>query len=61
MLPAEFEPTIPPSTRPQTHALDRAATGMGNNIQHCNGIFGDLEELGDDCELQLTWGRNELL
>jgi hypothetical protein len=24
-----FEPTIPVSERPQTHALDRAATGIG--------------------------------
>jgi hypothetical protein len=28
MLPAGFEPTIPASERPQTHALDRAATGI---------------------------------
>jgi hypothetical protein len=27
MPPAEFEPTIPASERPQTHALERAATG----------------------------------
>jgi len=26
----EFEPAIPKSERPQTHALDRAATGIGN-------------------------------
>ena len=29
MPPAGFEPTIPASERPQTHALDRAATGIG--------------------------------
>jgi hypothetical protein len=29
MPPAEFEPTIPASERQQTHALDRAATGIG--------------------------------
>jgi hypothetical protein len=29
MLPARFEPTIPASERPQTHALDHAATGIG--------------------------------
>ena len=29
MLPVEFEPTIPASDRPQTYALDRAATGTG--------------------------------
>jgi hypothetical protein len=27
--PAGFEPTIPVSERPQTHALDRTATGIG--------------------------------
>ena len=36
MPPAGFEPTIPASELPQTHALDRAATGIGkeriNNI-----------------------------
>jgi hypothetical protein len=25
-----FEPTIPVSEQPQTHALDRTATGIGN-------------------------------
>jgi hypothetical protein len=29
MPPAAFEPAIPASERPQTHALDRAATGVG--------------------------------
>jgi hypothetical protein len=29
MLPVEFEPTIPASELPQTHDLDRAATGIG--------------------------------
>ena len=29
MPPVGFEPTIPASDRPQTHALDRAATGVG--------------------------------
>jgi hypothetical protein len=29
MPPARFEPAIPASERPQTHALDRAATGIG--------------------------------
>jgi hypothetical protein len=27
--PVGFEPAIPASERPQTHALDRAATGIG--------------------------------
>jgi len=29
MSPAGFEPAVPVSERPQTHALDRAATGVG--------------------------------
>jgi hypothetical protein len=29
MPAAGFEPTIPASERPQTHALDRTATGIG--------------------------------
>jgi len=29
MPPAGFEPTIPTSERPQTHALDLAASGIG--------------------------------
>jgi hypothetical protein len=29
MHPAEFEPAIPASERPQAHALDRAATEIG--------------------------------
>jgi hypothetical protein len=30
MPPVEFEPTISAGERPQSHALDRAATGTGN-------------------------------
>jgi hypothetical protein len=29
-----FEPTIPASARPQTHALDRTATGIGQGNQY---------------------------
>jgi hypothetical protein len=32
MPPAGFEPTIPVSERPQTQALDRAVTGIGDNL-----------------------------
>jgi hypothetical protein len=31
MPPVRFEPTIPASARPQTCALDRAATGIGRD------------------------------
>jgi hypothetical protein len=30
MPPAGFEPKVPASERPQTHALDRSATGIGS-------------------------------
>jgi hypothetical protein len=30
MPPAGFEPATPTNERPQTHALDRAATGIGS-------------------------------
>ena len=33
MPPAGFEPAIPASERPQTHALDRVATGIGSRLQ----------------------------
>jgi len=32
MPPAGFEASIPASERPQTHALDRAATWIGDNL-----------------------------
>jgi hypothetical protein len=34
MPPAGFEPPIPVNKRPQTHALDRAATGTGHTAAH---------------------------
>jgi hypothetical protein len=33
MPPVRFEPTIPASARPQTYALDRAATGIGPKVR----------------------------
>jgi len=40
MPPVEFEPAIPVRERPQTHALDLAATAIGHiseaNIIHCD-------------------------
>jgi hypothetical protein len=35
---AGFEPAIPARERPQTHALDRAATGIGKkySIRNCS-------------------------
>jgi hypothetical protein len=46
MPPAEFEPAITASERPQTHALDRTVTGIGKKkspflrqIQHCYSLY----------------------
>jgi len=35
MTPEGFEPAIPASERPQTHALDHAATGVGIGVIYC--------------------------
>jgi hypothetical protein len=35
MPPGGFETMIPASARPQTHALDRAATGIGIEYTYC--------------------------
>ena len=43
---AEVEPAIPASKRPQTHALDRAATGIdtwqveATDISVCTAVLG---------------------
>jgi hypothetical protein len=34
MPPPEFEPVIPAGERPLTHALDRAATGIGSYFSY---------------------------
>jgi threonine dehydrogenase-like Zn-dependent dehydrogenase len=39
MPPAEFGPAIPGSKRPQTHALDRTATGIGRKANVYEAVF----------------------
>jgi len=52
MLPVGFEPTVPASERPQTHALVRTASGIGiQNIEEC-----DMTEL--IVILKLRWWLN---
>jgi len=41
MPPVEFEPTISASERPQTYALDRAATGIGGLVYDTVTKFGE--------------------
>ena len=47
MAPVGFEPTISAGERPQTHALDRAATGTG--------IYIHLRELNFPGSLQIKF------
>jgi hypothetical protein len=42
MPPVEFEPTIPASARPQTYALDRAATRTGHDALGSVNRFWNL-------------------
>jgi len=39
MPPAGFETAIPASERPQTHALDRAAIGIGNLFKEYSNLL----------------------
>ena len=45
MPPAEFEPAIPAGDRPQTHTLDRSATGIGSlpGYSHIYNCFGSTQ------------------
>jgi hypothetical protein len=54
MPPAEFEPTIPEGEQPQTHTLDRAATGIGHIIIT---IIIYLVSTSENCEARkhLKW------
>ena len=51
MPSAGFEPTVPASERPQTHALDRATTGIGGipaqkSVSHCHFVHHDPGLIG---------------
>jgi hypothetical protein len=45
MLPVGLEPTIPVSERPQTHALDRAATGIDTALISVHYTVYQAQEL----------------
>jgi hypothetical protein len=49
MVPSGFELTIPAKERPQTHALDRAATGIGY------ALFMDVHRF-----LAILYGRRQI-
>jgi len=50
MPPMGFEPAFPASERPQTHAADRPATGIGSLFEYTNIKYS----LGSRVELLLT-------
>jgi hypothetical protein len=47
VLPAGFEPTVPASEQLQTHALDRAATGIGydNHTKYKYNMWANFRDL----------------
>jgi hypothetical protein len=49
MTPVGFEPTIPASERPQTHALDRTATGIGSGYSTRLQTLERLSDLSSTC------------
>ena len=53
MPSAGFEPTIQASERQQTHALDRAATGIGSHLIRCSQFVHILRQLKMFCRRQL--------
>jgi hypothetical protein len=60
MPPAGFKPITPASERPQTHGLDRAATGIGKAQKHsvlCPQFHIILRKNGD----YLLWNINPLV
>jgi hypothetical protein len=48
MAPAGFEPAIPASDRPQTYALESAATGIGCYVEHAKKFCGQNAEFLSD-------------
>ena len=63
MSPVGFEPTISAGERPQTDALDRAATGTGLSRFNTNKLcYGGFRFFGVKCTslylpVQMTCGR----
>ena len=55
MPPVGFEPTISASERPQTYALDRAATGIGNKAYYANRYLCRSTFVSKKSKLKLYW------
>jgi hypothetical protein len=50
-----FEPAIPASPRPHTHALDDAATGIGQKNQYTNKHKGIMNDSNYDVLYTVTF------
>ena len=68
MSPVGFEPAIPASGRPQTDALDRAATGTGLKttynavILRSTGLFISPSEISElDCATTKTYTAESVI
>jgi hypothetical protein len=69
--PVEFEPTILVNERPQTHALDRTATGIGNlsttvllicanpNVIDSSTVYRNLRPSISECLTNTSYSVNE--
>ena len=63
ILPARFEPTIPASERPQTDALDRAATEIGRiwfcrcnfNVRNVLPIYSMTDAPFNTLYMEIKW------
>jgi hypothetical protein len=60
MRPVGFEPMIPASERPQTYALDRAATGIGPDVYH-TFIFTRKVRNDNDTDISRSPTQKEIL
>jgi hypothetical protein len=64
MTPAGFEPTVPASERPQTHALDHAATEIGETVlTRDENVFVDLKSSTHSQQVSrlfiFTWSHSD--
>ena len=60
MPPAGFERTIPAKERPQTHALDRAATGIGMYEYYWCQVQ-DLGTPGKTCDIKTRFEKKQAI
>ena len=59
MPPVGFEPTISAGERPQTYAIDRAATGTGTvHIYYTISVRAYVSDSGDKWTSELEWNRS---